>query len=202
MSGMRLSMRVWDLPVRLFHALVALLLIAAAVTAHLHHPLWHIRIGEALLIALVWRLIWGFVGSETARLAAFAVNPLAALRRPGETIGYGHAASGGWLVWLMLALIAAVLATGFIPAARPAHAPLFWALIALIVLHIALVIAAGRTTTRQRRNDPPAWQSIITGKQRMPVAMRAPKMASLALAALVAFCAAGAVILLLNQFAR
>jgi cytochrome b len=171
MSGMRLSMRVWDLPVRLFHALVALLLIAAYLTARLHHPLWHIR-------------------------------PLAALRRPGESIGYGHAASGGWLVWLMLALIAAVLATGFIPAARPAHAPLFWALIALIVLHIALVIAAGRTTTRQRRNDPPAWQSIITGKQRMPVAMRAPKMASLALAALVAFCAAGAVILLLNQFAR
>jgi cytochrome b len=195
---MRLSMRVWDLPIRLFHAAVTLLLIAAVVTARTHHLRWHIRIGETLLVLLVWRIVWGFVGSDTARFRAFLGPPLARLSRNQPDDGFGHAQAGGWWVLVMLALIATQLLSGLLLrrlGPRP-HAIAAWLLLAAIVLHLLmLVIAAIRTGENPLR-------LMLSGKKRLPAALRSPRMAGNSLAALVLLCAAGGVILVLNELSR
>jgi cytochrome b len=180
---MRLSMRVWDLPIRLFHAAVTLLLIAAVVTARTHHLRWHIRIGETLLVLLVWRIVWGFVGSDTARFRAFLGPPLARLSRNQPDDGFGLATQ----------LLSGLLLRRLGP--RP-HAIAAWLLLAAIVLHLLmLVIAAIRTGENPLR-------LMLSGKKRLPAALRSPRMAGNSLAALVLLCAAGGVILVLNELSR
>ena len=195
---MRLSMRVWDLPVRLFHAAVTLLLIAGVATWRTHHMRWHVRIGEVLLILVVWRIIWGFVGSDTARFRGFLMAPLARLGRRQPDDGFGHAQAGGWLVLVMLALIAAQVLTGLLAGRlgpRP-HLVIAWLVLAGVVLHLVILgIGAARAGENPGR-------LMISGKKRMPAAMRAPRMAGDGLAALVLLCAAGGVILVLNGLGR
>jgi cytochrome b len=190
---MRLSMRVWDLPTRLFHLAVIVLLGAGFLTARLHHLAQHRDVAWVLLALLVWRLIWGFVGSDTARLRAFLVDPIAVLRRRGPDDSFGHAAAGGWLVLVLLALIAGVLGAGF--AGAPVHVGLFWALLVTVAAHVLLALMAGRGG-----DDP--WRAIVSGKKRMPAAVRAPKMAGLGLAALVLLCAAGGVLAVFMEAGR
>jgi cytochrome b len=188
---MRLSMRVWDLPVRLFHAAVTLLLIVAVLTWRTHHMRWHILTGDALLVLLLWRIVWFVVGSETARWPAFLVAPLAGLgpRKPDDS--FGHGAAGGWWILVMLALLALQIGSGLIHATR-LHAIAAWLLLAAIALHLLFVaIAATRGAASPLR-------LMLTGKKRMPAARRAPRMAGPGLAALVLLCAAGAVLLVLR----
>jgi cytochrome b len=186
---MRLSMRVWDLPVRLFHALVPLLLLAGYLTWRTHHPHWHVLSGEALLVLIVWRLLWGVAGSDTARLRAFLVSPVV---RRGADDSVGHGAAGGWWVLVLLALLLTLPLSGLIGAVHGLHGPIFWAVIGAIAVHLALVaLAASRTGEAPLR-------TMISGKKRMPAAMRAPRLAGLGLAALMLFCCAGAMLLAAN----
>ena len=61
---------------------------------------------------LLFRLIWGFIGSDTARFSHFLKSPLAALRhllhlaRREPDTEAGHNAAGGWMVIVLLALLA------------------------------------------------------------------------------------------------
>lgn len=194
---MRLSMRVWDLPVRLFHGVVVLLLVAGYATVRLHRPGLHVRIGEVLLALLVWRVIWGFVGSDTARWRGFLVDPLAALRGPrGPDDSAGHAAAGGVGVLVMLGLLGALIATGFVSATGTLHGWVFWLLLGAIGLHLLLLgLHARRTGERPLR-------AMISGKKRMPAAMRAPRLAGSGFALLVAACAGGGVLAVLYGLGR
>jgi cytochrome b len=188
---MRLSMRVWDLPVRLFHAAVTLLLIVAVATWRTHHMRWHMLTGDALLVLLLWRVVWGFVGSDTARWPALMVAPLAGLGRRGADDSFGHGTAGGWWVLVMLALLALQIGTGLAHAAR-LHAVAAWLLLGAIVVHLALVAVAAR------RGAESPLRLMISGKKRMPAAQLAPKLAGSGFAALVLLCAAGAVVLVLR----
>jgi cytochrome b len=188
---MRLSMRVWDLPIRVFHGAVTLLLIVAVATWRSHHMRWHILTGDALLVLLLWRLAWGFVGSDTARWPAFLVAPLAGLGKRGADDSYGHGTAGGWWVLVMLVLLAVQIGTGLARAAR-LHAAAGWLLLAAILVHLVVVALAV-----QRGAESPL-RLMLSGKKRMPAAQRAPKMAGDGFAALVLLCAAGAVVLVLR----
>ena len=72
----------------------------------------HFLCGYSILTLLLFRLAWGFAGSETARFSRFLKSPVAALqhlahlhrREPDTEIG--HNAAGGWMVLVMLALLA------------------------------------------------------------------------------------------------
>jgi cytochrome b len=66
---------VWDVPTRLFHWLTAMLVAAAYGTWRLNWMDWHAYSGYALLALVVFRLLWGFFGSETARFAHFLAAP-------------------------------------------------------------------------------------------------------------------------------
>lgn len=97
-------MRVWDLPTRLFHWL----LLAGVVTAFISVKLggnamvWHGRAGTFVLSLLIFRLLWGFIGSPTARFQSFLKGPKTVWRYiqgqtpriPGSPRTLGHASIG------------------------------------------------------------------------------------------------------------
>jgi cytochrome b len=111
-------MKVWDLPVRLFHWVLVVLILCAWATQEWDRMNWHKWVGYSILTVLLFRLVWGFVGSDTARFGRFLRSPVAAFRHlahlgrrePDREIG--HNAAGGWMVLVMLALIGVQAGTG------------------------------------------------------------------------------------------
>lgn len=97
----KLRVRVWDLPTRLFHWL----LLAGVVTAFISVKLggnamvWHGRAGTFVLSLLIFRLLWGFIGSPTARFQSFLKGPRTVWRYiQGQTSGTpGHLGTPGSL---------------------------------------------------------------------------------------------------------
>jgi cytochrome b len=111
----RRLVRVWDLPVRLFHWVLVVLLIGSYVTAQIDELEWHMRCGECVLALLVFRVLWGLVGSDTARFVRFVRGPTAVWRHftahPAEAFA-GHNPAGGWAVLAMLVVLCAQVGTG------------------------------------------------------------------------------------------
>ena len=108
------SMRVWDLPTRLFHwVLMALvLLLYASGEFGMFDMRWHFWLGYATLALIVFRVLWGLFGSQTSRFADFVRGPIAVGRYVKAQISTnthfsaGHNPLGGWSV---LALLLSVL---------------------------------------------------------------------------------------------
>lgn len=106
--------KVWDLPVRIFHWSM----VAAFTIAFLTEDEWlslHTLAGYSVTGLIAFRLLWGVVGSRHARFSAF-------VRSPSEVVAYlkqvvtfraprhlGHNPAGGAMV---LALLVALLLTG------------------------------------------------------------------------------------------
>jgi len=82
---------VWDLPTRLFHWSLVVLVAVAVISAKMG-VLWvHMLAGEAVLSLVLFRLVWGVVGSQTARFTDFVKGPRAILAYLGRK-GAGDAA--------------------------------------------------------------------------------------------------------------
>lgn len=107
------DLRVWDLPVRLFHWALVILVVTSVTTGLTggNAMSWHERSGVAILALLLFRWGWGFTGSTTARFSDFLNGPrkvidflVVVLRnRPAHVAG--HNPLGGWMVlFLMLSL--------------------------------------------------------------------------------------------------
>jgi len=101
-------LRVWDLPTRLFHWLLAAVVLGSFVSAKLGgaYMVWHERLGYAALALLAFRLIWGFVGGRYARFTQFVRGPAtvrAYLR--GQWQGLGHNPLGALSVLALLAAL-------------------------------------------------------------------------------------------------
>ncbi|MFH1805197.1 MAG: cytochrome b/b6 domain-containing protein [Pseudomonadota bacterium] len=106
------TVRLWDLPVRLFHWA----LVAAVVTAWWSNQEVMIDIheiaGYSVLALVIFRVIWGLVGSSNARFASFLRGPrsvIAYLRKlpkgtEDDLACAGHNPAGGWMVMVLLAL--------------------------------------------------------------------------------------------------
>ncbi len=108
--------RLWDLPTRLFHWLLAGLVVASFVSGKIGGNAmdWHGKFGLAILGLLAFRLVWGFAGSTYARFVSFLPTPakvLAHLR--GQWRGVGHNPLGAFSVFgLMLLVLAFQVGTG------------------------------------------------------------------------------------------
>lgn len=116
-SHMRVvQVQVWDLPLRLFHWSLAVAIVAAYVTGEFggsEWAHWHGRIGSFVLALLVFRLVWGFIGTQHARFGNFVPTPvrvIAYLR--GRWQGAGHNPLGALSVISLLLLVAAQVVTG------------------------------------------------------------------------------------------
>jgi cytochrome b len=114
-------MRVWDLPTRLFHWALVLLIALQYATGeyHLLDMRWHFWLGYATLALIAFRILWGFFGSQTSRFAGFVRGPRAVLAyvksqfstNPQTSIG--HNALGGWSVLIMLSCVIVQIVSGF-----------------------------------------------------------------------------------------
>ena len=107
--------RVWDLPTRIFHWLLAILIVGSIVTGKVGGGAieWHGRIGLAILGLITFRLVWGIIGSTHARFGSFFPTPatLSAYLR-GQWVGVGHNPLGALSVIALLTLIGIQVGTG------------------------------------------------------------------------------------------
>lgn len=154
---------VWDLPTRFFHWALVLLIAAAWWTGEEEMADWHYRAGLAILGLIVFRLVWGVIGSSTARFAGFVKGPRAVLdylRGRGGPV-HGHNPLGALSVVALLAMVAAMVGLGLfasdedglmpgplsgwiseerVEAATELHEALFDWLLILIGLHVAAIL--------------------------------------------------------------
>ena len=111
---------VWDAPVRLFHWLTVASFAGAYLTAESERwRLLHVTLGYTLAGLVVFRVIWGFVGTRNARFSSFVRGPRAVLRylkamttsQPEHHTG--HNPAGALAIMAMLTLAVAVTASGW-----------------------------------------------------------------------------------------
>ncbi len=153
------SIRVWDAPTRLFH--------------------WSTLAGLVL-----FRVVWGVVGTRYARFGEF-------VRGPGAAIGYarglfgrggertiGHNPLGAFAVIAMLLLGAGMGVTGWLMAAngmegdiKEIHEFLANAFLALAILHVIGVVAS---SWRHRENLPRPWSQVQSHGRCMPAFQATP----------------------------
>ena len=207
----------WDLPLRVFHWSLVASVTTAIVTGELGGAwmAWHGRAGLAIVGLLVFRVVWGVVGSTTSRFAQFAPSPsgmLAYLR--GRWRGIGHNPLGALSVFALLGLLSLQAATGLfgnddIAFAGPLnhlvadttgaratgwHRLLADGLFVLLALHL-LAVAFHVLVKRHRLIRP-----MITGRQHVPAGQPMPAVpragSAFGLLVAVALAAAGVLALL------
>lgn len=167
---------VWDLPVRGLHWLLAAAVLGAFALANLASDesvafAWHAILGAIAVLAVVARLIWGLVGTRTARLGSFSLRPAALYRyvlgvfggRPAAT-GAGHNPATSWFALTLFAGVAGLAVTGFLMGrgndrAEDLHEALAWTVIGLVAAHVAGVLLH---VARTREN---VVASMITGRK-------------------------------------
>lgn len=107
------DVKVWDRFVRIAHWSLLVLFTFSYFTGE-DNTGQHVWSGYAIALLVVARILWGFVGSEHARFAAFIRSPRAAwaylkgLRSGSAPATLGHNAAGGWMI---LALLGGLLST-------------------------------------------------------------------------------------------
>jgi cytochrome b len=112
------KVRVWDLPTRLFHWLLAAAVIGLVITANVGGAAmaWHFRLGYTALSLLLFRLVWGVVGGHWSRFSTFLYSPATLWRymtgrgRPEHSLD--HNPMGALSVFGMLVFLLLQVATG------------------------------------------------------------------------------------------
>lgn len=107
------TIRLWDLPTRLFHWLLVVAVTGSVVTIKSGMPDWHERFGLLVIGLLSFRVVWGFAGSTYARFGSFVRGPGAVrayLR--GQWQGVGHNPLGAMSVLALIGLFGFQAATG------------------------------------------------------------------------------------------
>ncbi|MGC8697687.1 MAG: cytochrome b/b6 domain-containing protein [Halothiobacillus sp.] len=177
--------KVWDLPTRLFHWLLVVGIFSLWFTADVLGRLsLHIAIGYALLGLIVFRLVWGFIGSDTARFSHFVRGPrhiIQYLKKPDDTVTLGHNPLGALSVVALLLVIMVQLGTGLfandqIYSEGPfsdyvsertqdlltyIHEINFYILLGLISLHLAAI------AYHQLKKHEPLVRAMITGQREL-----------------------------------
>lgn len=213
------SVPIWDLPVRLFHWAIVLLVGFSWLSAEMEWMDWHLRSGYAALTLLLFRWIWGLVGSQTARFAGFLAGPravlhhLARLRRREPDREIGHNAVGGWMVLVLLVLLSVQAGTGLFanddvmtqgPCADAVgkdtsdwlthiHRLNFTLIEVAVALHVLAVLGYA-VVKRQNLVWP-----MLTGRKRLPPELPAPRMRGSVVAIVVFAVAVGVATFIVNH---
>ena len=111
---------VWDAPVRVFHWLIVLCFVGAYFTAEVDR--WrpvHVALGYTVVGLVVFRFIWGLIGTRYARFSSFVRGPRAVIRYAGSVLRgrsqpyIGHNPAGALAIVALLLLALAVTASGW-----------------------------------------------------------------------------------------
>ena len=111
---------VWDFPTRLFHWLLVIFVTISFATAKIGGNMmqYHMLSGFAILVLVLFRLIWGFIGGRESRFLTFVRGPFAVVRyaltglRRDSAHVLGHNPLGGWSIIAMLFVLLLQAATG------------------------------------------------------------------------------------------
>lgn len=129
------TVRAWDLPTRVFHWTLVLSIVSAWASFRFSEVFgdatmkWHRYNGYVVLVLVVWRILWGFVGSSTSRWANFvrwpwvAAGYLADMLRGRDRHYLGHNPLGTYMV---LALLAALAVQGCLGLMAVEHNDVSW----------------------------------------------------------------------------
>ena len=161
---------VWDLVVRLFHW-ITVISFALAYFFDDNRSL-HKFFGYTLLMALIIRLFWGFIGSYHARFLNFiplpteAVRYLLAMIRGHESRHLGHNPAGAMMIVALIIALSTISATGYMMGmdrywgeewVEQLHADAVNITLLLLVLHLGGVVYA---SWKHREN---LVRSMMTG---------------------------------------
>jgi cytochrome b len=186
--------KLWDLPLRLVHWSLVVLLPALWWTWRSGNLSLHQKLGFVTLALLLFRILWGLFGSSTARFAHFVKGPraIAAYLRGGSPANVGHNPLGALSVLALLGLMTAETGFGlfaqdvdgeeFGPLARYVsyetadwardwHALLFNLILATVAIHV-LAILFYLLVKRDNLVGP-----MITGRKRFDEQVAEPSMA-------------------------
>ncbi len=219
MSGPAHTVRVWDAPLRVFHwGLVAS--VTTAIATGLKGGDWmevHGKAGIAVAGLLAFRLVWGVVGSETARFSSFVRGPgaISAYLR-GRWQGLGHNPLGALSVLAILTLLTIQVVTGLFGNDEIAftgplsawvsedtsiwltgkHRLVVYGVYAILILHILAI--AGYKAIKKEALVPP----MVTGKKAVDEAVAPPKPAPAWALPIALFLGAGAATLAAGVWLR
>ena len=170
----REEIRVWDVPLRVFHWALAACFVGAYVLSESEH--WrqiHVMLGYTTLGLLAFRLMWGLIGTEHARFRSFAFSPREAVGHlRDELVGrarryLGHNPAGSWAVYGLLVATLATGVSGWLTynqfggdAFEEVHEVCANAWLALVVVHVLGVVFS---SVLQREN---LARAMITGRKR------------------------------------
>lgn len=181
------SVKVWDLPTRLFHWALVAAVIGLVVTGNIggNFMTWHMRLGYTVFGLLVFRVVWGVVGGYWSRFSSFVPTParLLAYFRGNVPESIGHNPLGALSVLAMLCVLSAQVASGLISddeiaftgplvslvssdtisSATTYHKGLGkLLLLGLVGLHVAAIVY------HQRLKRKPLVQGMVTGELPAP----------------------------------
>lgn len=113
---MKKIIRVWDLPIRLFHWLLVLCIVGSFVSVNIggNAIQWHAYFGYSILCLLIFRIIWGLVGTTHARFISFFPTKKAILdylSGSGPRV-LGHNPVGALSVFALLFVLCVQVTTG------------------------------------------------------------------------------------------
>jgi len=170
------SILVWDLPLRIFHWLLAAAFAGAFLTAESER--WrdvHVMLGYTALALVAFRVAWGFVGTRHARFTSFAYGPsrvisyLRSLATRSPHHYTGHNPAGSWAIYALLAGVVAASGTGLAVYndvggrwLEHLHESVANALLAVVAVHVMGVIAG---SLLHREN---LVRSMVTGYKTGP----------------------------------
>lgn len=176
-----MTTRIYDLPTRFFHWLFAGSFITAFTIANTVDDestvfAYHMLAGFMMGFVVLWRLIWGMIGSTHARFTDFRLNPtdlldyFKGMLSSNGRLWAGHNPASSWAALIMMLLAAALAVTGYLMVSGNAgeslediHELLANAFLAIVVLHIAGVIL------HAMQHKDRLGQSMLTGlKHNLP----------------------------------
>ena len=164
---------VWDLPVRVFHWLLAASFLGAFVTAESERwRLLHVTLGYTVGGLVIFRLLWGLIGTRHARFADFVRGPRAVVRYLRSLLSgraehhVGHNPAGALAIVGLLAASVLIVASGWAifndvggEWLEDLHEGAANAMLALVAVHVLGVIVSSRL------HHENLVRSMVTGRK-------------------------------------
>jgi len=178
---------VWDIPTRLFHWLLAILVITAYFTGGedeggLYNI--HVAAGYGIGLLIMFRVVWGVIGTRYARFSDFTPGPhslaqyIGGLVRGQPPTYLGHNPLGGLNIFLMLGVLIGVVWTGlamFSGGEEELHEVLANVILILVGLHLVGVVVDSILTRENLtlamltgRKHPPTPTELSEGSKQRP----------------------------------
>jgi cytochrome b len=160
------EIKVWDIAVRVFHWSLVAGFVIAYLSGEDEDSMLHIYAGYVVCGLILFRILWGFIGTKYARFRDFIHGPaitrayLKSLlsRKPAHYLG--HNPAGGWMVILLLISLFVVSWSGLEAYAAEGKGPLASVDISIINAAFAHGDGDGHDDDRGELEGDDFWEEI------------------------------------------